>query len=248
MVNSRFSQFTGLWQKKKLPLNLYCNNFSSFEWFAPTPNLSTRVCWRKYSHQGKCVCSEGTWVRHDVRLGWLTLIFSLHFPSPALSARLLQWHLQLWNLADSSAGPDTGDYVNSTTKQLPDPLGWRPVMTWVSPRGLVPLGSNISPCQTLGPALYCWCEGLCQQNEAFHYMISECKALERRQRQQKKCSISVKYSRWEKISTRGWGSNPKPEAVRNKLSGNLNTGSACESASPPPYLCIHFHFPQERDV
>ncbi|KAK4829100.1 hypothetical protein QYF61_002051, partial [Mycteria americana] len=50
--------------------------------------------------------------------------------SPALGARLLQWHLQLRNLADSSAGPDTGDYVNSTPKQLPDPLGWRPGMTW----------------------------------------------------------------------------------------------------------------------
>lgn len=63
-------------------------------------------------------------------------------------------------------------------------------MTWVSPTGLVPLGISVSPCQTPGLELYCWCGGLCQQDKAFHCMTAECKALEGRQRQQKACSTS----------------------------------------------------------
>lgn len=137
------------------------------------------------------VCAlNALWVCHYVRLVWLTPIPTLfphscpHKTAPLVASR----HHQLWNLAGSSAGADTGGYVNSTTKQLPSPLGWRPGMTWVSPTGLVPLGSTVSPCQTPGLALYCWCEGLCQQDEAFHCMTAECKAL--RQRQQKACSVS----------------------------------------------------------
>lgn len=110
----------------------------------------------------KSVCAlNATWVCHYVSLGWLTPIPTL-FPHscPHSSAAVVAFrHHGLWNLAGSSAAP------HYTTKQLPSPLGWRPGMTWVSPAGLVPLGIRVSPCQTPGLELHCWCGGLCQQDQ-----------------------------------------------------------------------------------
>lgn len=87
-------------------------------------HLSTHVRQRRYSAQGKCVCTERTlglplheaW-ETDCRFQFLFPHSCPHKKTPTMTF----WHHHLWNLADSSAGSNTNGYVNLTTKQLPNP-------------------------------------------------------------------------------------------------------------------------------
>lgn len=178
---------------------------------------------------------NAVWVCHHVRLGWLTPIpIPSQFPhscSHRTTSVAFRPHC-LWNLAGSSAGPDTGGYVNSSTKQLPSPLGWRPGMPWVSPAGLAPLGISVSPCQTPRLALYWWWGGLCQQDEALHCRTAESKALEGRQRQQKACSVSQntadrrKYKIQQTADRRKHPPEEEEVTQRQKLRGKNSQGSS----------------------
>lgn len=150
-------------------------------------NLSTWEWQRRY--QGKCVRTECS-LDLPLHETWWLIPIPILFPRscPLRTAALVAFrHHQLGNLAGSSAGPNTGAYINSTTKEPPWQEAWNDlgVSNWACPtwHQCLPL-----PDPRASAILLVW--GLCQQDEAFHCMTAECKALEGRQRQQKACSIS----------------------------------------------------------